>query len=259
MSPDIKNATFFFLSLLGNVLEQRASILMYHSVAENKAFFTVHPKDFERQLKFFQSHDFTMLPLSNLIAKLNTKSDISKIVVLTFDDGYQDNYEHVFPLLLKYQVPATIFLVTGAIGSTVKNSEGIELPILTKKEIQEMEGSNLIEFMPHTREHIPLTELSFSAAIEQVESSRKEVEELTGKAAPILSYPKGRHAGYLIDYLKEHNWLGAVTVNEGLVATESNKFILPRNSIDSTTTFTQFKGKISPVIDKYVRLKSWVT
>ena len=205
MNPNIKNVAFFLLSFLGNTLERHASILMYHSVAENKAFFTVPPKDFERQLKFFKSHNFTMLTLSNLIAKLNTKGDISRTVVLTFDDGYQDNYKRVFPLLLKYQVPATIFLATGAIGSTVKNSEGVELPMLTKKEIQEMEKSNLVEFMPHTREHIPLTELSFPDAIEQIESSRKEVEELTGKAALILSYPKGRYTGYLVDYLKEHN------------------------------------------------------
>lgn len=259
MKSNIKDVTFFLLSYFGSALEQRASILMYHSVGENKAFFTVRPQNFERQLKFLKRHNFTMLPLSKLVSKLNTKSDISKTVVLTFDDGYQDNYEHAFPLLLKYQMPATIFLATGAIGSTVKNSEDIEFSMLTKKEIQEMEKSKLVEFMPHTREHVPLTELSLPDAIEQIESSRKNVEELTGKEASLLSYPKGRYTGYLVDYLKEHNWLGAVTVNEGLVTSKSNQFTLPRNSVDSTTTFTQFKGKISPVIDKYVRLKSWVT
>jgi len=259
MDRDTKDTFFFILSFFGNALVDRASILMYHSVAENDAFFTVHPDDFRRQLRYLQDQHFDVLSLSNLIARLNAGSDISRTVCLTFDDGYRDNYEHVLPLLIEYQLPATIFLVTGLIGKSTRTSEGIQLPMLRLNEIMEMQQSGLVEFMPHTESHVPLPELSMEDASKQVENSRTRIEELTGTTANILSYPKGRYTGYIANYLKSHNWLGAATVEEGLVTPESDPFTLPRNSIDSSTTFTQFKGKISPAIDRYVALKSWFT
>ena len=82
-----------------------ASILMYHSVGDNDLFFTVKEPDFEKQLKYLKKKNFNCLTLSELLDKREKKESLKNCVALTFDDGYLDNYEIVFPLLknIKFQ------------------------------------------------------------------------------------------------------------------------------------------------------------
>lgn len=95
-------------------------ILLYHKVDYNASPFfgvTVRPDVFEKQICFLKKYynivDFT--ELDRLDSNNGTTS--KDVIVLTFDDGYRDNYTHAFAILKKYNVPATIFLTTDYIGS----------------------------------------------------------------------------------------------------------------------------------------------
>ena len=97
----------------------QTSILMYHSVSsEDPPWYlsAVKPEDFEREITYLQKVA-EIVPLHQLVDWLFQGRDIpSKAVCITFDDGLKDNYTFAYPILRKYNVPATIFLATGYIG-----------------------------------------------------------------------------------------------------------------------------------------------
>lgn len=97
---------------------RNVQILTYHRVNdEQNPFFPATPTTvFTRQMEFLSSC-FNILSLGEAVARLKHKDIPDNAVVITFDDGYKDNYLHAFPVLKKFSVPATIFLATDAIGS----------------------------------------------------------------------------------------------------------------------------------------------
>lgn len=92
-------------------------ILYYHRVNDDHdPFFPSTPiRVFEQQMRFVARH-YRVVSLRDLVAHLDSGSGES-VVAVTFDDGYRDNYQHAFPILQRYGVPATIFLSTGSIDS----------------------------------------------------------------------------------------------------------------------------------------------
>ena len=95
-------------------------VLAYHSVAPTqtnycKTDIRVDPPDFERQMAYLARH-YRVLPLDEAIAKLTSGRSLpAKAVAITFDDGYRDNYEHAFPVLRRWGLPATFFVVSAAV------------------------------------------------------------------------------------------------------------------------------------------------
>ena len=72
---------------------------MYHSISESGGFFCVKPNDFERQMDYLCENDFNVIPLEKLVWYLENNNFPPKTIVLTFDDGYEDNFTNVFPVL----------------------------------------------------------------------------------------------------------------------------------------------------------------
>lgn len=104
---------------------QSVAILMYHRVAEpswgTKNLFiktiSATPRQFEEQLRFLCSR-FKVLSLEKYIyLAISSKKISPNTAIITFDDGYRDNFLYAFPLLKKYRLPATIFLTSGLIGT----------------------------------------------------------------------------------------------------------------------------------------------
>ena len=252
-----KKIFFFFWGIGKLSLFNKASILMYHSVGNNLAFFTVKPDNFEKQLKYLKSENFYVIKLSELINKIKKGEDVGNCVCLTFDDGYLDNIEIVLPLLKKYNFPATIFIPTNLLGKKFINSEGVSLLVLSEKNIREAD-SNLLEFMPHTDSHVLLNDLPENKYNGELLVSRTKIELLTGKLANILAYPKGKYSESVINYLKLNNWLAAVTVEPGLIDRATNLYGLNRNAIVLNTSFSEFKLKTSSRLEIYIRLKKWI-
>ena len=246
---------FFFLKSGSNGLSDAASILSWHSVSGSAAMFTVRPREFRRQIDYIVKKGYVVVKLSQLIDKLGRGEDVSNHVVLTFNDGYKDGYSNVFPVLKEHKLPATFFITVQLLDSNIKTSQGFEFETLSVKEIKEMQKSGLIEFMPETTHTRALDDLAIEMATDSVEAERQNVEALTKQDAPIFAYPKGRFTQGLIDHLQAGSWLGAVTYTEGLVRQGTNLFALPRNSVNSKTSFVQFKGKLSSAVEAYHALR----
>lgn len=247
MNPFFKNVFFKLVPKL-MLPETRASILMYHSVsARGGSFSAVSPEEFQRQMAYIAGKRCTVIPLSELVRRLRAGKTLGGSVALTFDDGYRDNYTEVFPLLKQYGFPATIFVTTDLIG---------QAQYCTVEELREMHSSGLISIEPHTLSHPKLAKLSRAEAAREVRESRSALENILGTAPTLFAYPYGDFSDETVDIVREAGFAGAVTVEEGIVGSDTDPLRLPRNSVDGSTTFSQFRGKVSRAIDWYLALKT---
>lgn len=238
----------FFTLMRFPLTRNRAVILMYHSISGRTDYFAhVTPAEFERQMAYLAEKHIDVIPLAELVRRLKTGESLNGSVAITFDDGYRDNYTVVFPVLKKRRFSATIFVTTDLVGQ--KDKHGFER--LTVAEVQEMEASKLITIEPHTRSHPRLAKLSRDEARKEIAGSKEAVEKMSGKTATLFAYPYGDFSGETARLVQECGLECAVTVKEGTVSRESDVFQLPRCSVDSTTTFSQFKGKITRATDLY--------
>ncbi len=240
-------------------LSQKATVLMYHAVGDNPAFFTVPTRKFVWQMRMVQKKGLRVIQLSELIQKLKAKEDVSYCISITFDDGYKDFYTEAFPILKQYNIPATVFLATDFIGAFMTNSEGIALPMLEKKDIQDMLESGLVEYMPHGAHHCVFSKHSPAEIRDDVMRSCETLEELgvAPKKTTIFAYPKGKITPWAKSLLEEMGFVGAVSVERGDMHCGDDIFSLHRNAIDSATTRTQFLAILRGASDRVERVLKW--
>ncbi len=246
---------FFLLIPKGPLSNDRAIILMYHAIVDRPDYFaSVMPEQFERQMAYLAAHHYPVISLSELVRRLTQKEPLGGSVVITFDDGYRDNYTVAYPILKRYQFPATIFVTTGAVGGVDKR--GLER--LSIEEMKEMEASGIITLEPHSVTHPKLSKLSRENAREEIANSKKFLEEVLDKKCRFFATPYGDFNDETVAIIRECGFEGATTVSERTTArTNTDLFRLPRVSIDYSTTFSQFRGKTSTAVDWYEKLKLW--
>ena len=163
--------------------------LMYHHVGvlenpQDEQFpFTLRPDMLERQILFLKANGYTPISLAELETAYRAgKSSIQKPVMLTFDDGYLDNYQNLFPMLKKYQVPALIFLITDRVGTP---------GYMNWDQINEMKASGLVSFGSHTLSHRRLRSLSDEEIAREITESKRLLQEKLGAPVTAFCYPYG--------------------------------------------------------------------
>jgi peptidoglycan/xylan/chitin deacetylase (PgdA/CDA1 family) len=161
---------------------RRFPILMYHSIADipttSLTDLFVRPSELEAQLKYIAENGYQSITFEDL----DNLGAFSKPVLLTFDDGYKDNYTILFPLLKKYGVKVTIFVVSGTVWNDSR---------LSPENIAEMSASGLVSIQSHTKNHRSLTALDAATLSDELSLSKEYLEELTGKPVIALCYPEG--------------------------------------------------------------------
>ena len=165
------------------VAGKRVPILMYHSVAEkpftSNSILFVRPSELEAQLKYLSENNFQTITFEDL----DNIGAFTKPILLTFDDGYKDSYTVLFPLLKKYDMKATVFIITDAVYSA---------EFLSHEEIVEMSDSGLVSIQSHTVSHPYLTNIGNEKLLRELSESKVFLEELTGKPVIALCYPTGK-------------------------------------------------------------------
>lgn len=233
-------------------MTDRAAILMYHSVTPGREyFFSVTPEEFEAQMDYLVKKGKKVVPLRSLVEKMKRNEPLNGEIVLTFDDGYKDNYTSAFPIMKRLGLPATIFITTDLIGGV----DGRRIPMLSEDEIREMHGSGLIDIEPHSMTHPKLAKQTPENMRKELEGSKRALEQLLGKKCDFFAYPYGSFNDATLEVTRSLGFDAAVTVVEGTVGVGDDLFMLKRNSIDQHTTWTQFLGKVSRTIDHYHSLK----
>jgi peptidoglycan/xylan/chitin deacetylase (PgdA/CDA1 family) len=174
-------------------------ILGYHSVSQNRQdALAVHVADFEYQMAWLYDRGYRAVTLAQFMSQGFTKKD--RIVILTFDDGYADNYTLAFPILKKYGFTGTIFLVSDYVSTDhvfywdapkIKaQSNQAWYQLLTWEQVEEMSAYG-IEFGSHTCTHPELTKVAAESCREELTRSRANLQARTGHEVVSFCYPRG--------------------------------------------------------------------
>ncbi|MCE2715877.1 MAG: polysaccharide deacetylase family protein [Pseudomonadota bacterium] len=203
-------------------------ILMYHDTSENlPSGMNVTPEKLKKQIRYLLGKGYIFLKISDLL-NFDRKE---KHVVLTFDDGFVGNYTHLFDILKRYNVPATIYLTP-----KIK-----DIKMLNAKQIKEMQNSGLVEFGAHTMTHVNLKKVNNKIAQKEIVESKKAVEKLTGVNCQAFAYPYGRYNDEHVEMVKDAGFSTAVTTKKAINSFSfSNAYTLPRLSIDGRINMLQF-------------------
>lgn len=148
------------------------------------------PQSFEENIKVLLENGYTIISMKELNDAYNSKTELpSKPIIITFDDGYYSNYEYIYPILKKYNVKASIFIVTDKVG---KKIDGIKY--LGWDECLEMQKSGLFEIFSHSKKHVFYDRLSLKEVRGDVLESYKVIEEKLGdKEFRVFAYPYGAY------------------------------------------------------------------
>ena len=227
-------------------------ILSYHSIGDLDTPLTIKEKDFERHVAILSS-TFSPVHLREIVDYVTGRGRLPEdAVAITFDDGYRDNLTLALPILLKYQVPATIFVATGFVGSCIPLYTEM-LPALSWTEIQEMNQSGVVEFGAHTRTHVRLSDVPAWVAKRAISDSKSDLEEHLGRPVQMFSYPQGRFNSAVIRILQEAGFRGACG-GAGMVHRLSSPYRLRRLQIEGGTSGNDLNGVLAKVGNWPVRL-----
>lgn len=178
-------------------------VLMYHKIGDyppgselQKLWVTA--ADFRKQLQYLKDNGYTAIDFRDWRdAEKGIKPLPAKPVMITFDDGYMNNYDQAFPLLKEFGMKGCIFLVY----ETMEKHNGWHDPktepwlkMLTWAQIKEMQDSGLVEFGSHTMRHRNLATIPLEEVKWEVTESKARLEEKLGREMVGFAYPYGSGA-----------------------------------------------------------------
>ena len=183
-------------------------VLLYHNFVAtvpasdpNNFNYINTPESFEENIKTLLANGYTIISMQELADANSMKIELpSKPIIITFDDGYYSNYEYIFPILQKYNVKASIFIVTDKIGEEI---DGIKY--LSWKECLEMQNSDLVEIFSHSKRHVFYNKLPIRELRDDVIESYKLIEKKLGKKdIKVFAYPYGAYTSETVRTLKNN-------------------------------------------------------
>jgi peptidoglycan/xylan/chitin deacetylase (PgdA/CDA1 family) len=208
-------------------------VLYYHSVTEPASNeVTITPEKLRVQLKYIKDQGYITLTMSELKDYLLNNLPIpEKSIVITFDDGYMDNYYNAFPILKEFNMDATIFCITSDLNGSY---------YLSKEAIKEM-SSYGIDIESHTVNHPKLSKMTYEEQLTELKESKKTLESITGKTVDAVAYPFGDFNEDSVKAAKSAGYTLAFTTNRGLADRDDNPLKLDRIYISSAYDMNTFK------------------
>ncbi len=175
----------------------RASILMYHILdeprAKNEAKYCCLPERFAEQMAWL-GECCRPVGLSELLAGMEGTTQLPEnSVAVTFDDGFVSTFEQAMPVLAKYRIPATMFIVANRIDGDNDWMHARGMPrrsLMDADQIREMHAAG-IEIGSHTLNHARLPEISQEQKVREITESKTVLEDLLSAPVNHFAYPYG--------------------------------------------------------------------
>ena len=206
-------------------------VLYYHAVDDkingiDQLF--VSPAEFDKQLNYLKTNGYTAISFD----QIDQSANIEKPVIITFDDGYEDNYTYAYPILKKYNFTATIFICSDFIDRSF---------YLNRNQIFVMK--DLIRIQSHTITHRNLDKLTDIEIEKELKDSKSILEEITQQPVNALAYPNGIYNNKTIDIAKKY-YDYAVTIDSGIYQRSDSPYEMKRIYIPRKLTLDDFVQKI---------------
>jgi peptidoglycan/xylan/chitin deacetylase (PgdA/CDA1 family) len=239
---------------LGPQQGSRIPILMYHSISDNlfgmsHPYFHINtlPEVFSQQMRWLRNSGYRSIDLKQAWTGLQAGADLSKTIVITFDDGYRDFYTDALPILKQCGFTATLFLATDRIHSAPARIEGADY--LTWNDVRELHAEG-IRFGSHTVSHPDLRSLGPDQIEYELGHSKEVLEQKLGVPIESFSYPFGfpeedkDFTRFLEDVLSNLGFDYGVSTVLGRASRGSNRFFLPRLPVNSCDDPSLFRAKL---------------
>ena len=196
---------------------------------------SVPPETFEAQLRWLSAHNYHTITLTDLCYHLAVGAPLPENpIILTFDDGYRDQYENAFPLLKKYHFVGTFFILAGPADESSPR-------YLTWEMITAMSDGGM-DMEVHGRDHYDMRRRSDNFLFFQIVGTRQALEAHTGKPARFFAYPAGQYDANLLRFLDKYDFWMAVTTRPGRTHTLRAPLELARvriHGLDNLETFVE--------------------
>lgn len=218
-------------------------VLMYHSVSAAPATpsfrrYVLDPSLFEEHLAFLKSDHWATTTISGGLLRASD-ADPHKRVALTFDDGFADFAANVLPLLEKYEMSATLYVITAYVDGTAVwlSPEGEEQrPMLSWGALKEIGDSPWVEIGAHSHTHAELDRLPRTGLEGEVRLPKTLLEEHLHRPVQSFSFPFGYHAPRVREAVKDAGYTTACVVDELPVAAARSALAIPRFSVPNTAS-----------------------
>jgi peptidoglycan/xylan/chitin deacetylase (PgdA/CDA1 family) len=197
--------------------------LLYHKIdhptadVKIKGAFTT-PAKFEKQIRYLNKLGISVLTASDMIEYYKREGRFpDRTISLTFDDGWKDNYTNAFPIMKKYGVTATIFLVPSLLGKisdhVTADGEGPR-EHMSEDDVREMSAAG-IEFGSHTTHHKLLHQATDEEVVSEITESKKSIEDIVQKECRMFAYPAGFFTDLAVKCVADTGYAGAFSTVYG--------------------------------------------
>ncbi|GAA4872659.1 polysaccharide deacetylase family protein [Kitasatospora terrestris] len=245
-------------------------VFIYHSVSDDPepwiAPYTVSPKAFVEQLDRIEASGRTVVPLRSLVAALRGGPPLpDRCAVLTFDDGHEDFYWTVAPLLTERDLPATLYLTTGAIrvpGGRASGSMLPEAPMLNWRQVSTLDALGF-ELGAHSRTHAQLDTLPARRLADEVKGSRADLEDALGHHVRAFAYPHGYSSAAVRRCVAAAGFGSATAVVNAFSSAQDDPLRIARLMVMADTPAERFQqwadGRGAPVapFPEHLRTRAW--
>ncbi|MBA3723744.1 MAG: polysaccharide deacetylase family protein [Candidatus Levybacteria bacterium] len=184
---------------------------------------TVDNQMFENQIKYLSENGYTALDAHDLVYALQTQTPLpEKSIIITIDDGYDDNYTYAFMVAKKYQFIMNFMIPTGLIGKS---------GYMQWEHLQELKESPYATIYNHTNSHAPLGYITKDNIINEVTTANEQLALHLGLENKIVTYPYGAYDDEAVQTLQELDISAAFSTDNGRTHCLSNIMKLPRMRI----------------------------
>lgn len=229
----------------GLVKPAAVPILLYHHVRDLpdtarplEKRWSVSIRKFAGQMKWLAEKGFHPVSMTQLVAHFQQGQPLpAKPVVITFDDGWKDQYEGAFPILKQHQFVATFFIITGAVGHSA---------YMDWEQIKEIEAAGM-DIQAHGHTHERLSTMSRDKARQEIEESKRALEDHLSRPVTVLAYPYGSYDDAVIAEVKAAGFAAAVTIggrNGGYLFRADQTYTMTRYGLegdDNLAAVARFK------------------
>ena len=219
-------------------------ILCYHRVNDTQQdYMSVSVSNFREQMKFLKENGYQTVSL-NTFRGISAVRQGAKQIVITFDDGWRDNYNFAFPIMKEYGFVATIFLIANE----------IEKPnFLTESQILEMKRAGF-QFGSHTLTHLDLKSASKEEQENEILGSKIKLQKRLDFPIDYFCYPKGLHTEETISLVQQVGYLGACSNRPGMnqlngELSNHDLYLLKRTEISGFDSLYDFEKKLAGAYD----------
>ena len=251
----VRNIELTYERLIVEKRKWEMPVIMYHKVIKDESEGGVHGthvtiENFDKQMAYLNSQGYTTVTFEDLLNN-NYKKRFdreNKWIMLTFDDGYVDNYENALPILKKYGYKCIVYLVS----DLDYNKWDVDVPENPEKKFQLMNLEQLkemrkygIEFGGHTKTHPRLSKISSEEAEEEIIKSKEILEERLGEKLISFAYPYGDLDEDVKKIPKRVGYDFAVATDSGSLIFSEDLYEIRRIGIFPTNNMFNYKRKVS--------------